>query len=205
MNHDNYRQQAAAYYAEKLQNHGPVPQGVDWNSAEGQTLRFEQLCKVLPADAPCSVLDFGCGYGALYPFLKAHYPRVHYSGYDASAGMISEARRLYPDAAWYAHLNDFQPADYAIASGVFNVKQHTDEESWAAYIQHELLSIKSLTTKGLAFNILTAYADAQRKRPDLYYADPGLWFGFCKQQLGPRVALLHDYPLYEFTLIVQYA
>ena len=28
-------------------------------------------------------------------------------------------------------------------------------------------------------------------------------FDVCKQPFSPRVALLHDYPLYEFTIIVR--
>jgi hypothetical protein len=28
-------------------------------------------------------------------------------------------------------------------------------------------------------------------------------FDTCRQRFSPRVALLHDYPLYEFTIIVR--
>jgi len=40
-------------------------------------------------------------------------------------------------------------------------------------------------------------------RPDLYYADPLFLFDFCKQNFSKNVALLHDYRLYDFTLIVR--
>ena len=47
------------------------------------------------------------------------------------------------------------------------------------------------------------YADAERKRPDLYYADPLALFDHCKRRYSREVALLHDYGLYEFTMIVR--
>ena len=51
--------------------------------------------------------------------------------------------------------------------------------------------------------MLTTYSDADKQRDDLFYADPLRVFDICKQRFSPRVALLHDYPLYEFTIIVR--
>jgi hypothetical protein len=40
-------------------------------------------------------------------------------------------------------------------------------------------------------------------RDDLFYADPLALFEHCRTRFSRRVALLHDYPLYEFTLLVR--
>jgi hypothetical protein len=40
-------------------------------------------------------------------------------------------------------------------------------------------------------------------RDDLYYADPCELFDHCKRQHSRNVALLHDYTLYEFTILVR--
>jgi hypothetical protein len=40
-------------------------------------------------------------------------------------------------------------------------------------------------------------------RDDLYYADPRVIFDHCKRSFSRWVALLHDYGLYEFTIIVR--
>jgi hypothetical protein len=58
---------------------------------------------------------------------------------------------------------------------------------------------------GFAFNCLTSYSDAERKRDYLYYADPCALFDLCKRRYSRNVALLHDYGLYEFTLLVRKA
>ncbi|TMG79221.1 MAG: hypothetical protein E6H78_20525 [Betaproteobacteria bacterium] len=63
--------------------------------------------------------------------------------------------------------------------------------------------LAALSTRGFAFNALTSYSDPQRRRPDLYYADPLDLFDHCKRHVSRLVSLLHDTPLYEFTLIVR--
>ena len=40
-------------------------------------------------------------------------------------------------------------------------------------------------------------------RDSLYYADPMYLFDYCKRHFAKDVALLHDYSLYDFTLIVR--
>ncbi len=57
--------------------------------------------------------------------------------------------------------------------------------------------------KGFAFNCLTSYSDKERMREDLYYSDPCFLFDYCKRHFSKNVALLHDYGLYEFTVLVR--
>ena len=36
------------------------------------------------------------------------------------------------------------------------------------------------------------------------YGDPCAFFQFCKREISPDVTLLHDYPLYEWTMLVRH-
>jgi hypothetical protein len=56
---------------------------------------------------------------------------------------------------------------------------------------------------GFAFNCLTSYSDSDKLRDHLYYANPNELFDFCKRQYSRNIALLHDYDLYEFTILVR--
>jgi hypothetical protein len=51
--------------------------------------------------------------------------------------------------------------------------------------------------------MLSTYSDPEKRRDDLFYADPLDMFDWCKRRFSPRVSLLHDYPLFEFTMIVR--
>jgi len=90
-----------------------------------------------------------------------------------------------------------------VASGIFNVKLDTPTVDWERYVRDTLGTINALSRKGFAFNVLTKYSDADFMRPNLYYADPLFFFDYCKTNYSRFVTLLHDYPLYEFTIVVR--
>jgi hypothetical protein len=76
-------------------------------------------------------------------------------------------------------------------------------DEWREYALSTLGGIARLSERGFAFNMLTKYSDAERMRADLYYADPCFFFDYCKTRFSRQVALLHDYGLYEFTILVR--
>ena len=194
------------YYAAKLRKHGPTPLGVDWNSAESQILRFEQLLRVCDVSASFSIIDYGCGYGALVDYLAGKGLEFFYTGYDISADMINKAREIHRECQncnFISDISNLSMADYTVASGIFNVKLQASDEEWHTYMLNTVERLATLSTKGFAFNALTSYSDPNKRRPDLYYADTLFWFDYCKKHFSRFVALLHDYPLYEFTILVK--
>ncbi len=190
------------YYSERLREHGPTPRGVDWNSSESQELRFDQLLRALP-DGPATLLDYGCGYGALVPYLHERRPDVRYVGYDLSRSMIEAARELHPGATFISDPAHLERADVVVASGIFSVKRDVSNDDWEIYIFDTLDRIAELAKQAFSFNMLTAYSDPDRMRPDLYYADPHRMFDWCRTRYSRWVAMLHDYGLYEFATIVR--
>ena len=206
MNFDQILMDAAQYYSKKIETYGPTPSGVDWNSAESQALRFEQLLKLCDTTQPFSINDYGCGYGALVDYLTERGYIFQYSGFDLSESMISQAKELHGNLSHcqFSTTESFlNVADYTVASGIFNVKQQTSNEAWQVYVLHTLNKMAQLNRKGFDFNIVTSYSDPERQRPDLYYADPLFFFDYCKKKFSRFVALLYDYPLYEFTILVK--
>lgn len=200
---DTILEQVEKYYSRKVMEHGPSPQGVDWNSVESQEMRFFQLLRIVPVQQKCSINDYGCGYGRLLNFLHAEGYDVDYTGFEISAAMVAEARRLHPGARFVESQANLPMSDYTVASGVFNVRLGISDNEWRHYICAELVSMRQHSSRGFAFNILTSYSDTERQRKDLYYADPLFFFDYCKRNFSRQVALFHDYPLYEFTVAVR--
>jgi hypothetical protein len=206
MKYDDIHQQVRRYYRKKIQTHGTVAQGVDWNSPESQRLRFEQLVKICDRNLTFEVNDYGCGYGALADYLREKGYAFSYRGFDLCSQMIASARKLHAATDRVVFVgadSEMSQADYTLASGIFNVKLLTPTEQWEEYLLHTLRSIDSLSTRGFAFNALTKYSDAEFRRSDLYYADPLFLFNYCKTAFSRFVSLIHDYPLYEFTILVR--
>ena len=198
--------QSVDYYQECFRRHGACAKGVDWRDEESQQLRFRQLLRVAEGAGRYSITDYGCGYGALFDFLAARGDDVRYVGYDPAEEILGKAVELHGGdgrTAFTSSRAELRPTDFAVSSGVWNVKGDAAASDWLGYVLSGLECLDAIAEKGFAFNILTAYVDEDKKRSDLFYADPLFLFDHCKKRFSRHVALLHDYPLYEFTIMVR--
>lgn len=194
------------YFADKLEVHGATHRGVDYNSTEAQEARFFQLIKVIDPSVKYSLLDFGSGYGGMYDYLVQLGHTLHYVGYDIAEPMILKGRELHPnnpDCWFIKNIEEVPVVDYAVVSGTFNMKLDADHDAWTKIVIEAINQMNAHASKGIAFNMLTKYSDADKMRPDLYYGDPCFFFDYCKRNFSRNVALLHDYNLYDFTIIVR--
>lgn len=193
------------YYSKKIKEFGMTPQGVDWNSDFSQELRFAQLVRVFENKDKFSINDYGCGFGSLKKYLDENGYVCRYSGYDVSPEMIEAANKVFGNAkdCQFVCDDNLQMADYTVASGIFNVKMEYENNIWDQYLFSVLNKMNLSSKKGFSFNVLTKYSDESYVKDYLYYADPCRMFDYCKMNFSRNVALLHDYNLYEFTIIVR--
>jgi len=208
MSVDETQKKLSEYFSEKLEAFGATPKGVDYNSPESQELRFEQLVKVINSSQPFSVIDYGSGYGAMFDFLNRKGWKFEYYGIDLIEKMVlagRQAHKDFPNAHFTTNESEAPVVDYVLAGAIFNIKLEESYERWQDFTCETLMRMNTLCSKGFAFNMLTKYSDADRmaQRPDLFYGDPLFFFDFCKRNFSRNVALLHDYGLYDFTILVR--
>src|SRR3989339_1295714 len=90
-------------YTYRINECGPVANGVFWKDSDGQILRLELLLQTVAQEdlnGPITINDLGCGYGALFDLVK-NEPMMRggrYIGYDISPEMIATAKAQYNDA-----------------------------------------------------------------------------------------------------------
>jgi len=194
-----------SYFDKRIQEHGASPRGSDWNSEAAQNTRFDQLLKVVEAQA-FSLLDYGCGSGALADYLNTKGYEVDYYGYDILESAIETARHVHinkPRRSFFTEKSQLPICDYTVASGIFNFRGEQSFDDWTEYVLGVLTEFNQLSLRGFSSNFLTKYSDADKMRPNLYYADPLFLFDYCKRNFSKNVALLHDYRLYDFTVIIR--
>jgi len=192
-------------YTDNLKKYGIDPKSVGWTKPGSQQLRFRKLLEMIeyPREA-FSLNELGCGYGELYKYcMENKFNLTEFIGYDISEQMLQAAKE-YIGEKNIILLNKpkFETiADYSITSGIFNVRFEENEHRWEEYVKNTLLNMAQYSVKAFSFNLLTSYVDY--KAEHLYYADPLMYFDFCKKNISRYVTLIHDYELYEWTILVK--
>lgn len=204
MSYEMIEKKAERYFSEKLNQYIVGPGVADCNSLEAQEIRYEQVIKVLPPEreTPFSVCDFGCGLGDLKPYLQKRYTQFEYYGIDVSEEIIKRAKEIH-GMGFLCGTKITDQYDYIVSSGIFNNVLDNDKKEWERYFLDTLTMFHDHARKGFSFNALTKYSDVDRMRDDLFYADPCFLFDYCKTHFSRNVALLHDYDIYDFTIIVK--
>jgi SAM-dependent methyltransferase len=123
--------EVAAYYASKLEAHGSTPQGVDWSGIDSHERRHQQFLRLIDGNLNASVIDLGCGFGDFLRFLRFAGYSGQFIGYDIAPSMIEKARELHgvnDNRHWRVGAEPVEVADFAVASGIFNVKGDVTNE-----------------------------------------------------------------------------
>ena len=196
------------FYQDNLKQFGSTAKGVGWKNDEAQSVRFSQLFKLVTTKEKFSINDLGCGVADFVDFLNGEKANFVYRGYDMMPEMIQRAKNKFADnelvlLQTIANIAEISPADYTIASGIFNIRLITSDEIWLRHILDTITMMNSKSRLGFAFNILSIYSDSEFRKAELYYADPLYLFDYCKRTFTQNVALLHDYGQYDFTIIVR--
>jgi SAM-dependent methyltransferase len=196
-----------AYYADRLARYGAIPLGVDWSCLATQWLRFVQLLRICPSDRSFSLIDLGCGYGALATFLAQHYQstNIDYLGIDLSLEMVRRGRRRHrgnPKVRFAVGRSVTQKADFVVASGTMNVMLNYPRRTWEGFISNILADMDRMSRLGFAVNFVTR-PGRQSQSGQLYCTKVEKWARFCEQELGRSIEVLGNYGLQEFTLLAR--
>ena len=174
-------------YEKQISNHGFSPRGVFWQSDNTQQSRFETLIKAIKLsdqNGKVSISDFGCGYGALYQYIK-NKPFMKdslYIGYDIVDSFINEAKQRFPHSEWICSEKILKETDYIFISGTFNMAFDKSISEWENYLENQLKECYAKTKKVLAFNLL--YSEKAKIEQNLYYSEISKVFKFCDSHLG---------------------
>ncbi len=186
-------------YNERFLKHGYSSKSLGWGEKNRANLRFEILLSQWDFNN-ASILDFGCGFGDLFGYLKSkNVKNFKYKGVDINANFIEKGKEIFPDADLQC-INIFENEsnekyDYILSSGVFNHQlTHNQEFIIQCFDYFNLHSIK-----GFATNFLSDKVDF--KYDYTYHANPS-WILELSFNYAKRVVLRNDYMPFEFSIFV---
>ncbi len=195
------KDQLLSFYNFHLKKFGDRPEALRW-TPQGQLKRYQMLADIAPAGDlnNATVLDYGCGTGDFYKFLKRRGINVKYTGVDINENFIRLAKNKYSECTFKVMNADddrFEGFyDYIFICGVFNLEVPGVDDD----LKNALVTLFGHCNKGLALNALSSHAPI--RDPELHATSPEEMVKFSIENLSPSIALRHDRIQHDFTLYV---
>lgn len=193
------KEQLLSFYTMHLKKFGDRPEALRW-TPRGQLMRYTTLLDIAPDLNNRKILDYGCGTGHFYEFLKRRGIAVAYTGVDINEEFIDIARQKHPECTFGVMNIDEDPLDgfydYIFICGVFNLNVPGVDDD----MKNALVTLFKYCNNGLALNALSSHTPV--KDVELHYTSPEEMLAFTLENLSPSVALRHDRIQDDFTLFV---
>ena len=189
---------AALLYNERYKKFGRDIRTVGWGSDADQSLRFDVLFRGINPHGK-TILDVGCGLGDLVPYLERLTDgNFYYIGIDVAGELIQDAKIVHARSNCEFLIGDIfsidlPKVDISVMSGALSLKRDGIE----IYARNTLRQMINLSRVAVALNFLTKYVDYEVQHNQHYH--PEKVFSWAREY-SKRVNLIHDYPLYEFTI-----
>jgi len=195
----------ARHYEACLDSHGDNFKGMDWPNPQDLQTRFSVMLDMLKSTTGVSILDFGCGNGLLYDYIKSSgLSGITYAGLDLSEKFIGLCRQKYPGEDFFCQdvLKDplDRTFDYIICNGTFTEKLTLSHDEMFAFMQQVLLVLFASARRGIAFNVMSTHVDYERD--DLFHLSHDSLADFVVNNLSRDYLIRSDYGLYEYTTYV---
>jgi SAM-dependent methyltransferase len=193
------------HYRKTFLNYGATSQGVDWGDKEWAVeIRQSKMLEVIKdlAQQPLSLLDVGCGYGALAEIIKKRRLNVNYVGIDVVTEMVSEAKKRHPDYNFKSGdilEMDMGSYDYVVCNGILTQKISASTLEMNSFAQELIKKMFDLCRYGIAFNVMSTHVNFYKD--NLYYRNPSELMAWCQSELTPHAKVDCAYNLwYEYTV-----
>lgn len=158
---DFYDSQSESFDDKKYQhisNKNKRAQEVAWSDYESQKKRFDVLFDVGVKDGD-TVLDFGCGLGAMYEYIQKRDLQINYIGVDINKDFIDDNRSYFKKelnnekkSIKFQHISTIDDVvnnfDWFIASGVFTIEFSIKD------VLEIITKAYDKSKKGLSFNFI---------------------------------------------------
>jgi len=195
------------HYESCLDRHGDTFRGVDWTNEEDTFKRHQVMLDVVrEKDKAVDLLDFGCGAGHFYEYLRQNgFSDINYSGLDISEKFVELSRSKFPQITFYRtdiikNADELPTFDYITMNGVLTEKRELSFEEMWSYAQNLLTRVFTKCRRGIAFNVMAKAVDWERD--DLFHLPMDVLAGFLVKNLSRNFIVRNDYGLYEYTTYV---
>lgn len=187
-------------YQETWKKYQSGPKALMWNSYTSSAQHYKHLVKDLDF-SNSSILDVGCGFGSLIPYIAAKADNFTYLGLDIVPEFIKNAETTYPDYKFAVrdYFSDPLPDmfDIILACGVMNRNRDDVHE----FRKQAIKTMFDHANKAIAFNMVGGRDVSNVAGKLVHYADPMEILEYA-MTLSPKVIYKQDYHPKNFTIVI---
>lgn len=193
---NTYSKYSKAY----IKNRGSV-KSLLWNSYASAAIRYRELVKDIDFTSK-SILDVGCGFGDIIPFISNKNTSFKYTGIDLMKEFVEEAKKRYPDYK-FAERNYFEHPfkkkfDVIICCGTLNSNYGRETMSFR---KKAIKTMFNHCKEAVAFNMAGGASSSNKNDSTIYYANSINILEYCTK-LSKKVILRNNYHEKDFTIVI---
>lgn len=188
-------------YLKRYKKFGNNPKALGWHSKKAAEQRYEQIIADINFEGK-SVLDVGCGFGDIIPFIKKKAKNFEYTGVDIVPEFVRQAKKLNP-------LYKFEIRDYFKNP----LKKNFDVVLCVGSLNSNLKDNLNFRKKAIKkmfgyakYALIFSMAGRHPKpytspKSNVWFADPVEILEYC-YSLTKKVVLLNHYHTRDFTIVM---
>ena len=188
-------------YQKTFRKYGVGPRALRWHSKKAATQRYEQIVADIDFEGK-SILDVGCGFGDIIPYISAKAKKFEYLGIDITPEFIREAKKLYLGHKFIVGNYFAKPLkenfDIIICSGALNANVRDNLDFRKKAIKTMFKHAKEV----FVFNMVGRYPQPKTSsKSNVWFANPLEILEYCLG-LTKKVILRHHYHSRDFTIVM---
>jgi len=188
-------------YQKKFKKYGVDPRALKWETKKAAAQRYEQI--VADADfAGKSILDVGCGFGGIIPYISAKEENFNYTGVDIVPEFIRQAKKLHPSHKFAIRDYFENPLkknfDIVLSVGTLN----SNLKDNLIFRKKAIKTMFGHAKEALVFNMAGRHPKPKTApKSNVWFADPLEILEYCLS-LTKKVILRNHYHSRDFTIVM---
>jgi len=186
-------------YSKSLKKHKGGIKSLQWFNYISAATRFKQLVGDVELEHK-TILDVGCGFGDLIPFIASKTLNFKYTGVDLLRKFTDEAGKRYPEFTFLTQdyfAKPFGKFDVIFCSGALNGKSKDPVDDRKQKIKELFKHTKEVFVFNMAGGANVEKGNTSR----VYYADSVEILSYCLT-LTPKVIFKQHYHKKDFTIVM---
>lgn len=189
-------------YLRRFKKYGVDPRSLKWQSQKAAEQRYREIIFLANFEGK-DILDVGCGFGGIIPFISSKANTFSYTGIDLVDEFTREAEKIYPQHSFIRGDYFAQPLkkkfDIIIANGSLNANLKDN----LGFRKRAIRTMYAHAREAVIFNMAGGYPQPKTaKGSNVWFAGAREIEKFCKN-ITPKVTLINHPRRREFSVALK--